>query len=153
MDGRENLERDYRTQEVFTPDWMVNLMLDEVQISNVVDCNNVYLDRAVGDGQFLSRILVLRVEHQLHNGTDIHQAFVKSLDSLFGVDIEPTNIKICRERLLCDCTDESVIALVHRRILVGDCLQPNKRLLHQTDNDHFLMKKYFSINTLDSSNE
>ena len=145
MSGRQGQEREYKTQEVFTPDWMVEIMLDEMSNSNksFYDTDSVYLDRAVGDGQLLSMLLIKKVERAISNDMEIHEAFVNSLDSLFGVDIESFNVKLCRERLLCGCTDPEVIKLVESRILVGNCLDPEEDIFGQSDEDKFLMKKYF----------
>jgi hypothetical protein len=55
------------------------------------------------------------------------------------------NVELCRERLLCGCTDPLVIELVNRRIIMGDSLNPNRRLENQSIEDHILMKTYFGI--------
>lgn len=143
MSGVDRQNRNYKTQEVFTPDWMVDLTLAE--IPEYINLDSVCLDRAVGDGQFLSKILICKMIHFQNQGIEIHDSFVASLDSMFGVDIERENIDLCRQRLLCGCTDPEVIFLVERRILLGDCLNPNQRIDGQSDQDHVLMKKYFGL--------
>lgn len=142
MTGVDRSNRSYKTQEVYTPDDMVDLMLDE--IGEHKEINSVCLDRAVGDGQFAAKVLIAKIGHRISHGMDIHDAFVSSLDEIFGVDIEKENVELCRERLLCGCTDEEVISLVKRRIIVGDCLNPDKQIEGQTTQDRLLMKKYFS---------
>lgn len=141
MTGVDRSNREYKTQEVYTPDDMCDLMLDEIQEHKEI--NSVCLDRAVGDGQFAAKVLIAKIGHRTSHGMDIHDAFVSSLDEIFGVDIEKENVELCRQRLLCGCTDKKIINLVKRRIIVGDCLNPNKKIQGQTDNDHLLMKKYF----------
>lgn len=143
MSGIDRKNRNYKTQEVFTPDWMVEYSLRE--IPEYLDLDSVCLDRAVGDGQFLSKILIDKMLHFQKNGMAVHESFVVSLDSIFGVDIERENVDLCRQRLLCGCSDPEIISLVERRILLGDCLNPNKRIDGQTDQDHILMKKYFGL--------
>lgn len=145
MTGVDRSNRDYKTQEVFTPDWMVDLILDELDSCDDVD--SVIIDRAVGDGQFVSKVLIRKIlAYQKAGVTDIHTAFVLALDGIFGVDIEIENVKLCRERLLCGCTDPEIISLIEKRIIVGNCLHPYRRLKSQSDQDHKLMKKYFTHN-------
>jgi hypothetical protein len=146
MTGVDRSNRSYKTQEVYTPDNMVDLMLNEIQEHKEI--NSVCLDRAVGDGQFAAKVLIAKIGHRISHGMDIHDAFVSSLDEIFGVDIEKENVELCRQRLLCGCTDEEVINLVKRRIIVGDCLNPNKRVKGQSDADFLLMQKYFSVSNL-----
>lgn len=142
MKGVDRSNRKYKTQEVFTPDWMVDMILDELSEFDV--CDSVVIDRAAGDGQFLSKVLIKKILYLQKNGFELHDAFVKSLDSIFGVDIELENVILCRSRLLCGCTDPKVIDLINRRIIVGDSLNPKKRIPSQTDSDYNLMVKYFS---------
>lgn len=150
MVGVDRQKRNYKTQEVFTPDWMVKTTLKGVP--EYIDLNSVCLDRAVGDGQFAAKILIAKMLHrQKHLGMSVHESFVCSLDEIFGVDIERENVEICRERLLCGCTDPDIVALVHRRILIGNCLNPNEHVDGQTGQDHQLMKKYFTLNLIDFS--
>ena len=66
------------------------------------------------------------------------------LSKILANFLEKENVELCRQRLLCGCTDEEVIKLVKRRIIVGDCLNPDKQIEGQTTEDHLLMKKYFS---------
>jgi hypothetical protein len=149
MSGVDRNNRNYKTQEVFTPDWMVDYTLKE--IPEYLDLDSVCLDRAAGDGQFLSKILINKMIHYQSKGMEIHESFINSLDSIFGVDIERENVDLCRQRLLCGCSDKEIIALVERRIILGDCLNPNQKLAEQTDQDHLLMKRYFGLSiTIDS---
>jgi hypothetical protein len=150
MVGVDRQKRNYKTQEVFTPDWMVKTTLKEA--SAYIDIDSVCLDRAVGDGQFAAKVLMAKMLHfQKNLNMDIHESFVRALDGIFGVDIERENVEICRERLLCGCTDPDIVALVHRRILIGNCLNPNERIDGQTGQDHQLMKQYFTLNLIDFS--
>lgn len=144
MTGVDRSTRDYKTQEVFTPDKMVEDILRE--LPEFVEVDSVCLDRAVGDGQFVSKVLIEKMLYLQNFGMTIHDSFVSSLDEIFGVDIELANVELCRERLLCGCTDPEIIELIKRRIINGNCLHPYRRLKSQTDQDHELMKKYFTAN-------
>lgn len=141
MSGVDRSKREYKTQEVFTPDWMVEYCLEEIQEYRFPGA--ICLDQAAGDGQFLSRILIEKILYRQSIGMDIHDSFVFSLDEIFGVDIEPENVILCRQRLLCGCTDSSVTELVNRRILIGNCLDPYEEISGQTPQDKNLMIKYF----------
>ena len=147
MSGIDRTTRDYKTQEVFTPDWMVDLILEE--INEYQELDSVCLDRAVGDGQFAAKVLIGKMLFLQEHGMSVHDSFVTALDEIFGVDIEIENVLLCRERLLCGCTDPEIVALVSRRILNGNCLHPYRRLKTQTDQDYDLMKKYFTYNLAD----
>ena len=145
MEGVDRTNRKYKTQEVFTPDWMVKFCLNE--IAEYQDAGSICLDQAAGDGQFLSQVLINKTKSKHSKGMSIHDSFVTSLDEIFGVDIEADNVKLCRERLLCGCTDADVIDLVHSRIIIGDCLNPYESIPGQTELDRSLMIKYFGSKT------
>jgi hypothetical protein len=126
---------------------MVDLILEE--INEYQELDSVCLDRAVGDGQFAAKVLIGKMLFLQEHGMSVHDSFVTALDEIFGVDIEIENVLLCRERLLCGCTDPEIVALVSRRILNGNCLHPYRRLKTQTDQDYDLMKKYFTYNLAD----
>ena len=147
MTGIDRTNRDYKTQEVFTPDRMVDLVLDELPPCNNID--SVVIDRAVGDGQFVSKVLIRKMLSYQACGVDIHTSFVMSLDGIFGLDIEKENVDLCRSRLLCGCTDPEIIALLERRILIGNALSPYENISGQTKQDQTLMVKYFGSKHLE----
>jgi hypothetical protein len=126
---------------------MVDLILEE--LPNVDNIDSVVIDRAVGDGQFVSKVLIRKMISYQKCGVDIHTSYVMALDGIFGVDIEKENIELCRERLLCGCTDPDVISLISRRILIGNSLHPYDEIPGQTKQDHDLMIKYFGSKHLE----
>lgn len=77
--------------EVFTPEWLVDEMLDKLPQSLFQDPAKTYLDPACGDGNILVRVLRRKID----NGSTPLQA----LQTTFGVDIMPDNIQQCRKRL------------------------------------------------------
>ena len=84
------------TGEVFTPTWLVMSILDTIESKNPAafsDPTNTFCDPTCGDGQFLGEVLI----RKLQKGID----FEIALSTIYGVDIMPDNIKLCRERLLC----------------------------------------------------
>ena len=93
MSGIERDEaRIKATAEVFTPDFMVETMLDRVG-PDALDPRKRVLDPACGDGQFLAHILWRRLEAGVPLLTAVRR--------LCGIDIMPDNVELCRERLMC----------------------------------------------------
>lgn len=84
-------ERVKQTGEVFTPEWLVDEMLDKLPHSLFSDPTKTYLDPACGDGNILVRVLRRKID----NGSTPLQA----LQTTFGVDIMPDNVQECRKRL------------------------------------------------------
>lgn len=82
--------------EVFTPTALVNKILDRLA-ADWQDPKKTFIDPACGDGQFLSEVLIRKVQ----NGIDFEQA----LRTIYGVDIRLDNVLDCRERLLCGRED------------------------------------------------
>jgi len=83
-------ERKDKLGEVFTPDYIIDEMLDHVP-NLLVDPDKTFLDPTCGNGNILVRILKTR----LALGLDP----VKSVSSLYGIDIMEDNVKDTHERL------------------------------------------------------
>lgn len=81
------------TGEVFTPTPLVQEMLDQLPLESFTDPTKTYLDPSCGDGQFLSEVLIRKME----NGSTFEQA----LSTIYGVDLMMDNVLECRSRLLC----------------------------------------------------
>jgi len=84
-------KRRKQTAEVFTPNSLVNEMLDKLP-DEVWEGEKTYLDPACGNGNFLIHILWRKIS----KGHDSAQA----LKTLYGLDIMKDNIRECRLRLL-----------------------------------------------------
>ena len=85
------------TSEIFTPTELVQEVLNKLPASEFADPTRTFLDNSCGDGQFLSEVLILKVQ----NGID----FETALRSIYGVDMMIDNVQLCRERLLCGRED------------------------------------------------
>ena len=109
------------TAEVFTPTDLVQKSLDLFPQKLFQDPTENFLDYSVGDGQWLSEILIRKME----NGID----FTTSLESLFGVDLMADNCKLCRERLLCGSTDPKHLEIVNRQVVCADALRYTYKFL------------------------
>ena len=91
--------------EVFTPDNIVNDMLDLLDeqwkdLSSEEYITKTILEPACGDGQFLIRILYRKLERvkKLHK-ENRPLALVKAVSSIYGVDIQEDNVKRSKERM------------------------------------------------------
>jgi hypothetical protein len=100
---RKNLnriERDYlrvkATGEVFTPLDVITKKLNDLENHDPLlfkDPSKTFLEPSCGDGNFLSEVLIRKME----NGSTFEQA----LSTVYGVDLMIDNVDLCRERLLC----------------------------------------------------
>lgn len=103
------------TGEVFTPTSLVQEILDDLPAELFTDPTKTFIDPACGDGQFLSEILI----RKLQNGID----FEVALGTIYGVDIMKDNVELCRERLLCGRNDLKHI--VENNIVCANALTYN----------------------------
>ena len=105
------------TGEVFTPTWLVEDILDEMETNLFTDSDKTFLDPSVGDGQFLASVLYRKLE----NGID----FETALSTIYGVDLMQDNVELCRERLLCG--REDLRHIVEQNIVCADGLRYHYR--------------------------
>ena len=126
--------------EVYTPEWLVNDMLDLVKHETErIDAR--FLEPACSNGNFLAEVLrrKLNVVDQRYSKSQIEweRYAVIAVSSIYGVDILEDNAQECRERLFKifderyslmfkdKCKEEcriSVKFLLSRNILWGDAL-------------------------------
>lgn len=100
------------TGEIFTPTPLVQSILDDIPLHFFTDTEKTFIDSACGDGQFLSEVLIRKME----NGSTFEQA----LATIYGVDLMQDNVNLCRERLLCG--REDLRHVVERNIVCHDGL-------------------------------
>ncbi len=89
--------------EVFTPEWLVEDMLDLVR-HETERIDSRFLEPACGDGNFLAPVLkrklaVVRRQYR-RNPADYERYAVIALMSIYGVELLADNAISCRERLL-----------------------------------------------------
>lgn len=103
--------------EVFTPTWLVEEILDEMDQEMFTHPDKTFLDPSVGDGQFLASVLYRKLE----NGVD----FETALSTIYGVDLMQDNVELCRDRLLCG--QEDLRHIVEQNIVCADGLRYHYR--------------------------
>jgi hypothetical protein len=101
------------TGEVFTPTPLVQEVLASLPEELFTDPTKTFIDPACGDGQFLSEVLIKKIE----NGSD----FETALSTIYGVDIMQDNVDQCKERLLCG--REDLRAIVDKNIVCTNSLE------------------------------
>jgi type I restriction-modification system DNA methylase subunit len=105
------------TGEVFTPTPLVQEVLDNLPKEQFTDTTKTFLDPSCGDGQFLSEVLIRKLENGI--------GFETALSTIYGVDLMPDNVDLCRERLLCG--REDLRHIVEKNIVCADGLRYHYR--------------------------
>jgi hypothetical protein len=122
MDGIKSKERVQEHGEVFTPDSIVNDMIDLTDkelkgtVANTDEIRSVesltqdelkkyidttYLEPACGNGNFLIRILDRKLQAvQLLPETEQEVWFIHALSSIYGIDIQGDNVQESKNRML-----------------------------------------------------
>ena len=115
------------TAEVFTPTDLVIRMLEKSNIHDYAPGKTV-LDPACGDGQFLTAIKWIKV-------FAFNMSEEEALKDIYGVDIMRDNVDLCKKRL------------GGGTIIMGNTLDPAKKLEGQSDSEHEIMKFLFLAET------
>ena len=100
------------TAEVFTPTPLVQEILDQLPPEVFSNPAKTFLDPSCGDGQFLSEVLIRKLENNID--------FATALSTIYGVDLMPDNVKLCQDRLLCG--QEQHRHIVEKNIVCHDAL-------------------------------
>lgn len=166
-------ERVVNHGEVFTPDWIVNDMLDLVK-NETERVDSRFLEPACGNGNFLAEILrrKLKIVEKRYkkNQIEYEKYSIIAVSSIYGIDLLEDNVKETRERLFHIFNDnytklykksfkkecqESVKFILKRNILCGDALT----LLDKDKNpiifsewslikDNFIKRRDFALDNL-----
>jgi len=114
MSGVERDKQRIRANgEIFTPTALVQEVLNHLPPEEFSKPEATFLDNCCGDGQFLSEVLIKKLE----NGID----FETALSTIYGVDIMMDNVIECRNRMLCG--REDLRHIVERNIVCHDALE------------------------------
>ncbi len=116
-------ERVHATAEIFTPTTLVVEILRYLDLELFAPGQTV-LDPACGDGQFLAAAKCVKIFHHGMSET-------AACADLFGVDLMRDNVDLC------------IVRLGGGTIVMGDTLDPTRRLDDQTDVEHKRMIELF----------
>lgn len=103
------------TGEVFTPTELVQEVLDKLPQELFSDATKTFIDPSCGDGQFLSEVLIRKLENGI--------PFETALSTIYGVELMEDNVKLCQDRLLCG--HEDLRWIVEKNIVYADSLEYN----------------------------
>ena len=87
-------ERHHITQEDFTPDSIVDMMLKKLQKDTFSNFDKTVLDNSCGIGNFLVEILKRRLK-KCKTPDDA----IRAMKSIYGVELMADNVEECRQRL------------------------------------------------------
>ena len=89
--------------EVFTPKHIVDLMLDQPEISaKVNDLTATFLEPSAGEGAFLTEILTRKMQVALEGSTSVdnyEDRILLGLASLYGIELMEDNYRMLRHNL------------------------------------------------------
>ncbi len=104
------------TAEVFTPTPLVQEMLDNLPQELFEDTTKTFLDPSCGDGQFLSEVVIRKMER---SGCTLEQA----LSTTYGVELMEDNVKLCKERLAGPSPTQEILDILDKNIVCADALK------------------------------
>ena len=107
-----------KTAEVFTPTRLVQKRLDRMEVNDsnsFLNPNITFLDNSCGDGQFLSEVIIRKMER---SNCTLEQA----LSTTYGVEFMEDNIKLCKERLAGPNPTQEIWDILDKNIVHADAL-------------------------------
>jgi hypothetical protein len=107
-----------QTAEVFTPTPLVQEMLDKLEEENPTlfsDPTKTFLDNSCGDGQFLSEVVIRKMER---SRCTLEQA----LSTIYGVEFMEDNVIECRKRLAGPEPTDEIWEVLNKNIVHHDAL-------------------------------
>ena len=107
-----------KTQEYFTKTELVQEVLDKMEESKpdlFSDRTKKLLDNACGDGQFLTEVVIRKIER---SGCTLEQA----LSTTYGVELMEDNVKLCKERLAGINPTQKILDILDKNIVCHDAL-------------------------------
>jgi hypothetical protein len=162
-DKKNNIKSKERVRdhgEVFTPDFIVNDMLDLVK-NETERIESRFLEPACGDGNFLAPILQRKLDVSLkkygRSQTEFEKSAILAVGSIYGVELLKDNVELCINRLYkvfddvytkkykSECKNEfrkNIKFILSRNILQGNALT-----LKTNDNkDLIVFSEWSSVN-------
>ena len=111
-------KRKGKTQEYFTPTELGQEMLDKMELSKpdlITDENKTLIDNAAGDGQFLTQIVIRKMER---SGCSLE----KALSTTYGVELMEDNVKLCKKKLAGPNPTKEILDILNTNIVCHDAL-------------------------------
>jgi hypothetical protein len=108
-----------QTAEVFTPTPLVQEILNKLEKENPTlfsDPTKTFLDNSCGDGQFLSEVVIRKMER---SGCTLEQA----LSTTYGVEFMEDNVVECVRRLAGPEPTIEIMDILSRNIVCYDALK------------------------------
>jgi hypothetical protein len=105
--------------EIFTPTPLVIEILNELEKQDPTlfsDTNKTFLDNSCGDGQFLSEVIIKKMERS-------NCSLEMALKTTYGVDLMMDNVIECRRRLAGPNPSRKIIKIVETNIVCADALK------------------------------
>ena len=105
--------------EIFTPTSLVQEILDKLEEQDpmlFLNPNKIFLDNSCGDGQFLSEIVIRKMER---SGCSLEMA----LSTTYGVELMEDNIFECKKRLAGPNPTPEIIKILNKNIVCYDALK------------------------------
>ena len=103
------------TSEIFTKTKDVIILLDELDDRVWLDLNKQFIDPSCGDGQFLSEVVIRKMERS-------NCTLEKALSTTYGVEIMEDNVKLCKERLAGHNPTQDALDILEKNIVCHDAL-------------------------------
>jgi hypothetical protein len=107
-----------QTAEVFTPTPLVQEMLDKLEEQDPTlfsDPTKTFLDNSCGDGQFLSEVVIRKMERSGCN-------LVQALKTTYGVELMEDNVNECKKRLAGPEPTPEILEILNKNIVCHDAL-------------------------------
>ena len=107
-----------QTAEVFTPTPLVQKMLDKLEQQDSTlfsDSNKTFLDNSCGDCQFLSEVIIRKMEKS-------NCTLVQALKTTYGVELMEDNVNECKKRLSGPNPTPEILEIVNKNIVCHDAL-------------------------------
>jgi hypothetical protein len=106
------------TAEVFTKTELVMEILDKIELTQptlFLDPTKTFLDNSCGDGQFLSEVVIRKMER---SGCSLEEA----LSTTYGVELMEDNVNECRRRLAGPEPTDEIWKIINKNIVHHDAL-------------------------------
>lgn len=103
--------------EVFTPEFLVEEMLNKLPHELFVSADKTMLDNSCGNGNFLVKILQWRMKNGISH--------LDALKTIYGIELDPNNAKECKERLSLGSKNAEIWKVLNHNIICANALDSN----------------------------